>query len=87
MPEQRGRPRQTRPETREHLFALALAGLIPAEVLPQHLRGQLVAELHADGWTDVQVAAHCRMTTYTAARIREGLELPANRPRETSGAA
>ncbi|SDZ51552.1 hypothetical protein SAMN05216215_108740, partial [Saccharopolyspora shandongensis] len=34
------------------------------------------------GWTDPQIAAHCRMTTYTTARIRDRLRLAPNHPRK-----
>ncbi|MEV0085237.1 hypothetical protein [Saccharopolyspora sp. NPDC050642] len=39
--------------------------------------------LHNLGWTDPQIAAHCRMTTYTTGRIRERLKLRPNDPTET----
>jgi hypothetical protein len=59
----------------------AKAGLVPAEALPTHLRWRLVADLVRDGWTDVAIAEHTAMTTYTTCRIREGMQLPPNRPR------
>lgn len=62
-------------------FRLAKNGLIPAEALPTKLRGLLVAELHEDGFTDVEIAERTRMTTYTTARIRARLGLVPNPPR------
>lgn len=71
---------------RQHYLA-ALAGEIPAEALPTHVRHRLVARLHRSGWTDVEIATHTRMTTYTTARIRAGLGLAPNQPRSVKGAA
>lgn len=68
------------------LYRLALRGDVPAEALTQAERHCLVVALHARGWTDVQIAAHARMTTYTTARIRTGLDLPANRQQQRSAA-
>lgn len=65
----------------------ALAGREPAEALPTHVRHRLVAQLHGAGWTDVEIAAHTRMTTYTTARIRAGLGLLPNRPSATTRGA
>lgn len=50
-------------------------GLEPAEALSTRDREDLVWQLHERGWTDVEIAEHTRMTTYTAARIRERLGL------------
>jgi len=60
------------------LYELARAGAVPAEELPSNLRWQLVAELHAEGWTDAHIAQHTRMTEYTTARIRGAMNLRAN---------
>jgi hypothetical protein len=68
---------------RQH-YREALTGRLPAEALPTHARHRLVAHLHAAGYSDVEIAAHTRMTTYTTARIRAGLGLAPNRPRATS---
>jgi hypothetical protein len=68
----------SRPSTSLVRYRNALAGNEPAETLPTRERELLVAELHARKWTDREVAAHCRMTTYTAARIRTRLGLPLN---------
>ena len=65
---------------RIRLYERALAGDEPAEALDIDLRELLVSTLHERGWSDVQIAAHCRMTTYTTGRIRDRLGLPANRP-------
>lgn len=62
-------------------FHLAKKGLLPAEELPTRARGQLVGELHGDGFTDVEIAERTRMTTYTTARIRARLGLVPNPPR------
>lgn len=51
-------------------YARARAGLEPAETLTTRERERLVGDLHALGWTDVEIAEHTRMTTYTTARIR-----------------
>lgn len=56
-------------------YRAALEGSTPAEVLTTEDRGRLVGELYAHGWSDVQIAAHTRMTTYTTTRIRGALGL------------
>jgi hypothetical protein len=66
------------------LYRDALVGREPAEALPTRHRHRLVAELHSDGLTDHEIAAHTRMTTYTAARIRAEIGLLPNRPSATS---
>lgn len=77
-----GRPIPLRPDTRPvlraSLKARCWAGIEPAEALDTADREQLITELWAAGWADVEIAAHCRMTTYTTARIRERLELEPN---------
>ena len=62
------------------LYARARAGREPAEALTTDDRARLVAELAARGWDDTRIAAHTRQTTYTTARIRDRLGLPATRP-------
>lgn len=52
------------------LWRACCAGTEPAEALDPRDREDLVAELVARGWTVRQIAAHCRMTDYTTARIR-----------------
>lgn len=74
-------PRQPTHHPRGRTYQLARDGEIPAEALPTPLRWRLVSELHADGWTDTDIAAWTRMTTYTTARIRDGMGLAPNRPR------
>ncbi|RJQ68099.1 hypothetical protein D5S17_32880 [Pseudonocardiaceae bacterium YIM PH 21723] len=59
-------------------------GVEPAEILPPLLRQQLVQELHGAGWTDAEIAAHTRLTTYTVARIRARFA-PPNPPRQQLG--
>lgn len=54
------------------------AGRMPAEALERTWRDQLVFELVAAGWTDLQIAVHTRMSTYTTVRIRERLGLATN---------
>lgn len=63
------------------------AGSEPAELLDPRDREDLVAGLVDRGWTDRQIAEHTRMSTYTTARIRERIGLPANQPssRQTLG--
>ncbi|HEY9354656.1 MAG TPA: hypothetical protein VIP28_15445 [Nocardioides sp.] len=70
-----------RPATRNRVrLEAALAGVEPAEALTTRDRHRLVGMLVRDGWTDVDIAALTRMTTYTTARIRTRLDLPANPP-------
>ncbi|MGI8310698.1 hypothetical protein [Saccharopolyspora hattusasensis] len=56
-----------------------LSGELVAEELSTSARELVVAWLHARGCTDVQIAERCRMTTYTAGRIRSRLGLPSHR--------
>lgn len=63
------------PDPMRDLYVLCLDGEAPAEALSTVARGLLVAELCIDGWTDQQIAAHTRLTLYTATRIRAGLGL------------
>ena len=65
------------PATRRRLYAACRAGNVPAEVLPPADRERLVGELWAAGWTDVEIATHTHMSTYTTARIRARLGLDA----------
>jgi hypothetical protein len=53
------------------LWEACCAGREPAEALDPRDREDLVAGLVECGWTDVEVAVHTRMSTYTAARIRD----------------
>jgi hypothetical protein len=53
------------------LWAACCAGREPAESLDPRDREDLVAELVARGWSDVQIAVLTRMSTYTTARIRQ----------------
>lgn len=71
--------------TRRRLLAACRAGHLPAEALDTRDRDQLVAELWRCGLTDVEIATRTHMSTYTTARIRTRLRLPARRA--TSGAA
>lgn len=64
-----------------HVWERCCLGVEPAESLHPRDREDLVATLVERGWTDVEIAVLTRMTTYTAARIRDRLGLPANRPR------
>lgn len=68
--------------SRDALYERCWAGELPAEVLDPKDRERLVADLWEFGWTDREIAAHTRMTTYTTARIRERQELLARRPVE-----
>lgn len=69
------RPDPPRPRTNRLLVAACWAGREPAESLPQRDREDLVYGLWLRRWTDVEIATHCRMTSYTTARIRERLGL------------
>lgn len=53
------------------LWAACCAGREPAESLDPRDREDLVAELAARGWSDVQIAVLTRMSTYTTGRIRQ----------------
>lgn len=64
-----------RPATDWIAWRLALLGDWPAEALSTVDRAQLVRILHGRGWTDVEIAAHTLMTTYTTGRIRARLGL------------
>lgn len=59
-------------------YRACLDGLAPAEVLPAADRERLVWVLHRRGWTDLEIASHTSMTTYTTARIRSRLGLEPN---------
>lgn len=65
----------------EHQIRMAMQGLLIAEELPTKARERLFTELHALGWTDLEMAEHTRTTPYTTVRIRERLGLRPNRPR------
>lgn len=65
----------------QQLLEACRTGHEPAEVLPTYAREWLVHELVCEGWTDLQIAEHTRMSTYTTARIRERLGLAANKIR------
>jgi hypothetical protein len=67
------------------LYQLCLEGRRPAEELPAYLRDRLLTRLHAQGWTDLDIAVHTYMTLYTTVRIRSRLELSPNH--ENRGAA
>jgi hypothetical protein len=69
-------PIPTRPVSDDYLYRRCRDGLEPAEALTRVARAVLVHELWALGWTDVEVAVHTRLTTYTAAAIRTRLGLP-----------
>lgn len=77
----------TRPVARAALAARCRRGDEPAEALlaagMRDTHDRLIRELWAAGWTDVEIAAHTRHTTYTVDRIRRRLDLTANdtRPR------
>ena len=65
----------------EQQIRMAMQGLLVAEELPTKARERLFTELHALGWTDLEMAEHTRTTPYTTVRIRERLGLRPNRPR------
>lgn len=72
----------THPLADQKLLAACRAGLEPAEALPSYARDWLVEDLWTSGWTDVEIATWTRMSTYTTARIRDGLGLVANKINE-----
>ena len=53
------------------LWEACCAGREPAEALDPRDREDLVAGLVEHGWTDVEIAVHTHMSTYTTARIRD----------------
>lgn len=67
------------PRSGQQLWLRCCLGLEPAEMLDTRDREDLVAELVGRGWTDVQIAVHTKMSTYTTGRIRRRLGLPSNR--------
>ncbi|WP_344677353.1 hypothetical protein [Saccharopolyspora taberi] len=71
----------TRPITNRIAYRACVQGEQPAEILAPADRERLVYELHHHGWTDIEIAAHTRMTTYTVGRIRTRLGLGANHGR------
>jgi hypothetical protein len=48
-------------------------------------RERLVETLWERAWSDVEIASHTFMTTYTTARIRERLKLLPNGEQEVTG--
>jgi WhiB family redox-sensing transcriptional regulator len=74
-----------KPGAMSRLYRSCLEGVLPAEELPTHLRERLLTRLHAQNWTDLDIAVHTRMTLYTTVRIRERLGLSPNH--EKRGAA
>ncbi len=67
------------PLTNPTLYRRCLDGHEPAESLSSYDRQRLLLTLHNRGWTDVQIAEHTRMTTYTTGRIRSLIGLRPNR--------
>ncbi|MEV6897489.1 hypothetical protein [Amycolatopsis sp. NPDC051372] len=63
------------------LLAACWSGDLPAEQLEPVDRETLVYDLWSAGWTDVEIATHTRLTTYTTARIRDRLGLVPRLPR------
>ncbi|AVP71309.1 hypothetical protein [Prescottella equi] len=62
-------------------FLRALRGFDPADALTQRDRALLVKLLVEHfAWTDQQVASLTKLSYHTVVRIRERLQLPANRP-------
>lgn len=60
------------------LWLACCRGEKPAELLDPRDREDLLLQLHLRGWTDREIAVHCRMSTYTAARILDRLGLEPN---------
>lgn len=73
-------PTHGRPMTRELLYDACYRGAIPAEALDRVDREHLLYDLWLKGWSDVEIATHTRISTYTVVRIRERLGLAAARP-------
>lgn len=70
-------------------YRAALDGREVAEALTPTDRARLVATLHRRGWSDQEIAVHCRMSLFVAAEIRErlGLRRPDVLPAATRSAA
>jgi hypothetical protein len=68
----------TAPISRARLIDACRRGHLPAEILDQTDREHLVYDLWAAGWTDLEIATHTRMTTYTTGRIRGHLGVAAH---------
>jgi hypothetical protein len=66
------------PVTNQTLYRKCLDGHEPAESLPTLERQRLLLVLHNRGWSDTEIAVHCRMTLYTTARIRSRIGLSPN---------
>ena len=71
-------PRNPRARVNSAKWRQCAAGRLPAESLSQRDRDDLVRALHSRGWTDAEIADHCRMSLYTAGRILDRLELTPN---------
>jgi hypothetical protein len=70
------------PAAEWRLWRLCWRGELPLEALAAAnpaQRDALFTELWKLGWSDVEIAAHTRMTTYTTGRIRQRLGLAAHR--------
>lgn len=66
----------------QRLWVLCWRGQMPIEALAAvdpAQRDALLTELWKLGWSDVEIATHTRMTTYTTGRIRARLGLAAHR--------
>ena len=68
----------TRPRSGVLLWTACCEGREPAEALDVRDREDLVAALVAQCWTDVEIATHTRMSTYTTGRIRDRIGLRPN---------
>lgn len=77
-------PPSGRPRTRQQLYDACWRGEEPAESLDTEDRDLLVHELFTQNWTVIQIAYHCRMSTYTTGRIWERLGLAPHHQREAA---
>ena len=59
----------------------------PAESLSTRDREDLVYALVVRGWSDMEIAAHTRLTEYTTVRIRSRLGLAGNHPQHEQAVA
>jgi hypothetical protein len=67
-----------RPVVNGYRYLAVLEGREPAEVLRPAERDRLMRRLVGEGWTDIEIAAHTKWSTYTVTRIRERLGLRQN---------
>ncbi|WP_409186450.1 hypothetical protein F9C11_20365 [Amycolatopsis sp. VS8301801F10] len=79
-----GQPPCVEPITYTRVLSACWRGDLPAEQLSPVDRETLIYDLWFAGWTDVEIATHTSLTTYTTARIRDRLGLAPRPARKES---